>query len=124
MVSLLITSTAGEDLFASGDVVSNRKLIVQTPGTEVDLFAPNLTRADALTVPVSQFYSLLRTICPGCPSIRPGQMVAVAGDTALLYRLRHAIFDLVTHPDSDPTHERQANLIAEVIAWMDDSDSQ
>ena len=48
----------------------------------------------------------------------------MAGDTALLHRLRRAILDLVTHPDSDPGHERQANLIAELIAWMGDSASR
>ena len=124
MVTLLITSTAGEDLFASGEVVSNDKLVVQTPGTEVDVTAPDLTGADAFCVPESRFYSLLETICPGGPSIRPGQMVAVAGDKDRLYRLRRAINALVTQSESDPHHERQANLIAEVIAWMGDSDSQ
>ena len=34
MVSLLISRTAGEDHFVSGDVVSNLKLIVQTPVIE------------------------------------------------------------------------------------------
>ena len=124
MVSLLLTSTGGGDLFAAGDVVSNNKLVVQTPETEVDLIAPDLTGAEVFGVPASRFYSLVETICPGGRSIRPGEMVAVAGDTTHLYRLRRAILDLVTHPELDPRHERQANLIAEIIAWMGDSANQ
>ena len=124
MVSLIITSTAGGDLFASGNIVSNGKLIVQTPETEVDIIAPDLAASEAFGVPESRFYHLLDTICPGASSIRPGQMVAVAGDTLQLQRLRHAIIDLVTHPELDPRHERQANLIAETIAWMGDSATQ
>ena len=124
MVTLLMTSTAGEDLFASGDIISNEKLLVQTPEVQVDVTAPDLTRAEAFGVPANRFYSLLHTICPGGPSIRPGEFMAVAGDTTRLHRLRRAILDLVTHPESDPRHERQANLIAEVIAWMGDSDAQ
>ncbi len=73
MVTLLITSTAGGDLFASGDVVSNQKLIVQTPETEVDIIAPDLTASEAFGVPESRFYSLLYTISPGPSSIRPGK---------------------------------------------------
>ncbi len=124
MVSLIITSTAGEDLFASGNVVSNGKLIVQTPETEVDIVAPDFTGADALAVPADRFYSLLNTICPGGPSIRPGEMVAVAGNSARLGHLRRAIPALLTLPDSDARDERQANLIAELIAWMGDSKSR
>ena len=120
MVTLLMTSTAGADLFASGDVVSNDKLIVQTPETEVDVIAPDLAGSEAFGVPASRFYSLIETLCPGGRSIRPGEMVAVAGDTAELCRLRRAILDLVTHPELDPRHERQANLTAEIIAWMND----
>ena len=121
MVSLILTSTGGGDLFAAGDVVSNDKLIVQTPEAVVDLTTPDLTGAEAFGVPVSRFYPLVETICPGGPSIRPGEMVAVAGDTTQLHLLRQAILDLVTHPELDPRHERQANLIAEIIAWMGDS---
>ena len=124
MVFLIIPSTAGGDFFVSGDIISQRELIVQTPQTEVDVFAPDLTASEAFGVSVSRFYALLDTICPGGTSIRPGQMMAVAGDTVQLKRLRHAIIDLVTHPELDPRHERQANLIAEVIAWMGDSDSR
>ena len=50
--------------------------------------------------------------------------MAVAGDTTHLDRLRRATLDLVTHPELDPRHERQANLIAEIIAWMGDSATQ
>ena len=82
------------------------------------------TAGSDLGVPVARFYSLLETICPGGPSLRPGQMVAVAGDTTRLYRLRRAINALVMQPELDPQHERQANLIAEIIAWMGDSSSQ
>ena len=124
MVTLLITTTAGGDLLASGDIVSNGKLIVQTPKSEIDLVAPDLTASHAFGVPVSRFYSMLDSICPGGFSIQPDQMVVVKGDTIQLNRLRQAIFDLVTHPDLDPQHERQANLIAEVIAWVGDSSSQ
>ena len=95
--------------------------MVQTPETEVDVFAPDLTASDCFGVPVSRFFALLDSICPGGPSIRPGQMMTVAGDSVQLKRLRHAIRDLVTHPELDPRHERQANLIAEVIAWIGDS---
>ncbi len=124
MVSLIIGSTAGGDLFASGDVVSNDKLIVQTPETVIDITAPDLAGAEALCIPASRFYSLVEAVCPGVRSIRPGVMVAVAGDSARLYRLRRAILDLVRHPELDPWHERQANLIAEIIAWMGDSAAQ
>ncbi len=123
MVSLILPNSARGDLFASGDVV-NGKLVVQSPQTEVDVIAPDLTGAEAICVPVSRFYSLLETICPGGPVFRPGQMVAVAGDKTRLYDLRRAIHALVTHPDLDPCHERHANLIAKVIAWMGDSSSQ
>ena len=124
MVTLLMIGTAGGDSFASGDIVSNEKLLVQTPEAEVDVIAPDLTRSEAFGVPVSRFYPLLHTICPGGPSIRPGEFVAVAGDSTRLHCLRRAILDLVRHPESDPRHERQANLIAEVIAWMGDSVSR
>ena len=124
MVTLLMTSTAGGDLFASGDEVSNHKLIVQTPETEVDVIAPDLCGSDAVCVPTSRFYSLFETLCPEGRSIQPGDMLAVAGDTAHLYRLRRATTDLVTHPELDPRHERQANLIAEIIAWIGDSDTR
>ena len=124
MVTLLMASTAGGDLYASGDVVSNDKLLVQTPETEVDVITPDLAGSEAFGVPVSRFYSLIETLCPEGRSIRPGDTVAVAGDTAHLYRLRRATLDLVTHPELDPRHERQANLIAEIIAWMNDPDTQ
>ncbi len=124
MVSLLAASTAGGDVIASGDAVSNGKLIVQTPETVVDVTAPDLAGCEAFCVPTSRFYSLADRLCPEGRSIRPGEMVAVAGDSARLSRLRHAIIDLVTHPELDPRHERQANLIAETIAWMSDSATQ
>ena len=124
MVSLIAASTAGEDVIASGDVVSNGKLIVQTPDTVVDVTAPDSSGCEAFCVPASRFYSLVDTLCPRGRSIQPGDMLAVAGDTAQLYRLRRAILELVTHPELDPRHERQANLIAEVIAWMGDSETR
>ncbi len=124
MVSLIIGRTAGGDLFASGDVFSNDKLIVQTPETVIDITAPDLAGAEALCIPASRFYSLVETVCHGGRSIRPGQMFAVAGDALQIRRLRHAILDLVTHPELDPRHERQANLIAEIIGWMGDSAAQ
>ncbi len=123
-VFLVITSTAGGDVYASGDVVSNGKLIVQTSETEVDIITADLTASDTFVLPESRFYPLLDTICPRASAIRPGQMVAAAGDTLQLERLRRAAINLVTHPELDPRHERQANLIAEIIAWMGDSDTR
>ncbi len=124
MVSLIAASTARGDVIASGDAVSNGKLIVQTPETVVDVTAPELAGCEAFCVPASQFYSLVETLCPEGCSIQPGDMVAVAGDTVHLDRLRLATLNLVKHPESDPRHERQANLIAEIIAWMCDSAAQ
>ena len=124
MVSLIAASTAGPDVIASGDAVSNGKLIVQTPETVVDVTAPDLAGCEAFCVPASRFYSLVDALCPEGRSIQPGDMLAVAGDAAHLYRLRRAILDLVTHPELDPRHERQANLIAEIIAWMGDSETR
>ena len=124
MVTLIITSTAGGDVVASGDIVSNGKLVMQTPETQVDIVTPDLTASEAIGVPESRFYAVLDSICPGGSLIRPGQAATVAGDTLQLSLLRRAFVDLVTHPESDPRHERQANLIAEVIAWMGDSDAR
>ena len=124
LVFLIITSTAGGDIIASGEIVPQGGLIVQTPETQVDFIVPDLAAADTFGVPVSRFYAMLDAICPSASSIRPGQVATVAGDTLQLKRLRHAFVDLVTHPELDPRHERQANLIAEVIAWLGDSDSR
>ncbi len=121
MVTLLMGSTAGADAFASGEIISNEKLLVQTPGAQVDMITPDLARSDALAVPEKRFYSLLHTICPGDSWIRPGEFLAAPGDLESLDRLRHAVRHIAKHPESDPRHERQANLIAEVIAWVGDS---
>ncbi len=124
LVFLIITSTAGGDIIASGEIVPQGGLIVQTPETQVDFIAPDLAAADTFGIPVSRFYAMLDAVCPSASSIRPGQVATVAGDMLQLKRLRHAFVDLVTHPELDPRHERQANLIAEVIAWLGDSDSR
>ena len=124
MVTLLITSAVNGDLYANGTVISDGKLLVQTPDTEIDIFAPDIAGSDAFGVPVSRFYPLVETICPGSPAIRPGDIAMVQGDTARLQHLSRAINALVTNPESDPQHERQANLIAEIIAWIGDSGSQ
>ncbi len=124
LVFLIATSAAGGDVSASGDIVPKGGLLVQTPETQVDFVAPDLTAADSFGIPASRFYQLVDTICPGGSSIRPGHAATLAGDPVQLSLLRHAFVDLVTHPDSDPGHERQANLIAEVVAWMGDSDFQ
>lgn len=121
MVTLLMGSTAGGDAFASGEIISNEKLLVQTSEAQVDVVAPDLSRSDSLAVPEERFYALFHTICPGDSWIRPGEFVAAPGDLTGLQRLRRTLRDLVRHPESDPQHERQANLISEVIAWVGDS---
>ena len=123
LVVLIIPTSVGGDIMASGEIVSQGELIVQTPETQVDFIVPDLTAADTFGLPVSRFYSMLDSICPGATLIRPSQVATVAGDTRQLKRLRHAFVDLINHPELDPLHERHANLIAEVIAWMGDSSS-
>ena len=124
LVFLIIPSTAGRDIMASGEIVPQGGMIVQTPETQIDFITPDLTAADTFGLPVSRFYAMLDAICPGASSIGPGQVATVAGDTLQLEHLRQAFVDLVTHPELDSQLERHANLIAEVIAWMGDSHSQ
>ncbi len=124
LVFLIIPRTVGGDIMASGEIVPQGGIIVQTPDTQVDFITSDLTAADTLGLPASRFFAMLEAVCPGASSIRPGQVETVAGDTLRLKRLRQALVDLVNHPESDPRHERHANLIAEVIAWMGDYDSQ
>ena len=124
LVFLIIPSSVKGDIVASGETVPQGGIIVQTPDTQVDFITSDLTAADTLGLPASRFFAMLEAVCPGASSIRPGQVETVAGDTLRLKRLRQALVDLVNHPESDPRHERHANLIAEVIAWMGDYDSQ
>ena len=83
---------------------------------------PALIGSDSITISEKRFAELTQTLCPTIE--RPENLAVFEGDNAQFLALRHAVTEIVAHPELDFNGETAANVVASVIAWMGDTSDQ
>jgi len=120
-VGLLFLRSARDRVLVCGEEVADDKLVVVPPGSSVDIVGPDLTASEAIALPAERFEGVAQRVCPVPRLDRLRETTVIPGNTEKLHALRRGVLDLVKHPERDPRREQCTRLLAETIAWMDES---
>jgi AraC-like DNA-binding protein len=100
--------------------VGDKKLIVLPSGSGTDIVIPDLSGSEAIIIPQHRFTEMIDAMYPALHAIRLKDELLVSGDVARLHALRRATRRLVARSDADPYGENSANLVADLLIWLED----
>lgn len=112
-VIMLFFRCAGGQVLASGENVTNDRLLVLPDGYGTDLLSPNLAGSEAVVIPSSKYTELTQVLCPSWA--QPDGVAIRTGDTRQLHRMRDSAIRMIAGAGSGD--EEIANLVAQMIIW-------
>jgi AraC-like DNA-binding protein len=112
-VALLVFRSAGGRFLASGENVTNDKLVVLPDGYGADLVTPELAGSEGIILHKSKYAELVQVLCPSC--IQPEGVAILEGDTRQVHRMRDTVTKIIA--SMEPSDEEIANLVAQMIIW-------
>jgi AraC family ethanolamine operon transcriptional activator len=117
-IAMLFPRTASGYFLASGDQVSDRKLIVMPDRSGTDISGPDFIGSEAIIIPRRRFSEMIEALWPMPQPVRLETLAIVAGNISELHTLRRNVRELVANPEQDPSRENLANLVAATIEWI------
>ncbi len=121
-IGVLFPRSASGQFLASGQNVGNEKMLVFPDGSGTDIVLPDLAGSEAMTIPTARFTAMAEVLSPTFTLTK--EFAVMEGNTAQLHALKNAVLKLVAHPELQPNDEQLSNLLAAIIAWIADCQSQ
>jgi AraC-like DNA-binding protein len=119
-IAFLFPRTTSGQFLASGQPAGDKKLIIMPSGSGTDIVIPELSGSEAIIIPQHRFTEMIDAMCPALHAIGLKDELLVSGDVARLHALRRATRLLIARSDADPHGENSANLVADLLIWLED----
>jgi len=116
-VAILMCISENGTLLASGRNVANSRMLFLPEAFGTDIVAPPLSGSETISVQADRFREMVNALAPS--STEFAQATVMTGSRHRLGVLRREILELMANPDLPMLEERLANLIAEMILWIE-----